>query len=163
MMDYLHESKVNLLYVPQTDGAKVLRLFDASPHVGRLPEVVMQRLADEGSKANSVGDDLWLTDNGVLDSPFYLFTRLDHRNLSSGWLGIEVEVPDLVEALRSESAGDFMLLDAQGQIIFTNAAQSTLVDSLHRLEPRNSFGFIGPGWFPDSLAIRKKLGYSDWQ
>jgi len=163
MRDYLHESKVNLLYVPQTDEPRVLRLFDASPHVGRLPEVVIQRLADEGSQAYSVGDDLWLTDNGVLDSPFYLFTRLDHRNLSSGWLGIEVEVPDLVEALRSESAGDFMLLDAQGQIIFTNAAQSTLVDSLHRLEPRNSFGFIGPGWFPDSLAIRKKLGYSGWQ
>lgn len=163
MMDYLHESKVNLLYVPQTNEPEALRLFDASPQVGPLPKVVMQRLADEGSKANSEGDDLWLTDNGVLDSPFYLFTRLDHRNLSSGWLGIEVEVPDLVEALRSESAGDFMLLDAQGQIIFTNAAQSTLVNSLHRLEPKNSFGFIGSGWFPDSLAIRKKLGYSGWQ
>lgn len=44
-----------------------------------------------------------------------------------------------------------------------NAAQSTLVDSLHTLEPQNSFGFIGSGWLPDSLAIRKKLGYSGWQ
>jgi len=163
MKDYLHESKVNLLYVPQTDDPKVVRLFDASPRVGCLPKVVMQRLADEGKQAYPRGDDLWLTDNRVLDSPLYLFTRLDDRNLSSGWLGIEVEVPDLVEALSSESAGDFMLLDGQGQIIFTNAAQSALVDSLHMLKPKSSFGFIGQGWFPDRLAIRKKLGYSGWQ
>ena len=163
MMDYLHESKVNLLYVPQTDEPNVVRLFDASARPESLPKVVLHRLVDEGSKAYSFGDGLWLTDNNVLDSPFYLFTRLDNRNLSSGWVGMEVEVPDLIEALRSESAGDFMLLDAQGQIIFTNAAQSTLVDSLHTLEPQNSFGFIGSGWLPDRLAIRKQLGYSGWQ
>jgi len=163
MMDYLHDSKVNLLYVPQTDEPQVVRLFDLSSRQEPLPKVVLQRLADEGSRGYSYGDDLWLTDNKVLDSPFYLFTRLDSRNPASGWLGIEVEVPDLVEALRSESAGDFMLLGSQGQIIFTNAAQSTLVDSLHTLEPQNSFGFIGSGWLPDSLAIRKKLGYSGWQ
>ncbi|KOX66020.1 histidine kinase [Pseudomonas psychrophila] len=163
MMDYLHESKVNLLYVPQTDEPQVVRLFDLSSRQEPLPNVVLQRLADEGGRGGASGEDLWLTDNNVLDSPFYLFTRLDSRNTASGWLGIEVEVPDLVEALRSESAGDFMLLGSQGQIIFTNAAQSTLVDSLHTLEPQNSFGFIGTGWFPDSLAIRKKLGYSGWQ
>ena len=163
MMDYLHESKVNLLYVPQTDEPQVVRLFDLSSRQEPLPNVVLQRLADEGGRGDSNDEDLWLTDNKVLDSPFYLFTRLDSRNTASGWLGIEVEVPDLVEALRSESAGDFMLLGSQGQIIFTNAAQSTLVDSLHTLEPQNSFGFIGSGWFPDSLAIRKKLGYSGWQ
>ena len=164
MMDYLYESKVNLLYVPPADQPQVVRLFDASPGLDPLlPRVVLQRLAEEGDRAYSFDDDLWLTDNKVLDSPFYLFARLDSRNLSSGWLGIEVEVPDLIEALRSDSAGDFMLLDAQGQIIFTNAAQSTLVDSLHALEARNSFGFIGSGWLPDSLAIRKKLGYSGWQ
>ena len=163
MTDYLHESKVNLLYVPQADKPKVVRLFDASSNLEPLPQMVLQRLADEGAKAYSFSDDLWLTDNKVLDTPFYLFSRLDSRNVSSGWLGIEVEVPDLVEALRSESAGDFMLLDGQGQIIFTNAAQSTLVDSWHSLKPKNSFGFIGAGWIPDSLAIRKKLGYSGWQ
>ena len=133
MTDYLHESKVNLLYVPQADKPKVVRLFDASSNLEPLPQMVLQRLADEGAKAYSFSDDLWLTDNKVLDTPFYLFSRLDSRNVSSGWLGIEVEVPDLVEALRSESAGDFMLLDGQGQIIFTNAAQSTLVDSWHSL------------------------------
>ena len=163
MMDYLHESKVNLLYVPQTHTPEVVRLFDSSGEVEPLPKVVLQRLVDEGAKSYSFGDDLWLTDNRVLDSPFYLFSRLDNRNLSSGWLGIEVEVPDLVDALRSESAGDFMLLNSQGQILFTNAAQSSLVGSLQTLEPKNSFGFIGSGWFPDSLAIRKKLGYSGWQ
>lgn len=163
MLEYLRESKVNLLYVPQTEDPKVVRLFDASHTLGPLPKMVLQRLEDEGSKHFIVGDDLWLTDSKVLDSPFYLFTRLDSRDVASGWLGIEVEVPDLVEALRSESAGDFMLLDGQGQIIFTNAAQSTLVESLHRLEPRNAFGFIGSGWIPESLAIRKQLGYSGWQ
>lgn len=163
MRDYLRDSKINLLYVPQTDDPKVVRLFNASSHLGPLPEGVVQRLMDEGGKHFIVGDDLWLTDSRALDSPFYLFTRLDNRNVSSGWLGIEVEVPDLVEALRSDSAGDFMLLNGQGKIIFTNAAQFTLVKSLHHLEPKNAFGFIGSGWIPESLAIRKQLGYSGWQ
>ena len=162
MMDYLQESKVNLLYVPQTDNPQVVRLVDASSNLEPLPKDVLQALVEEG-RAYSLGDDLWLTDNKVLDSPFYLFTPLDNRSASSGWLGIEVEVPDLVDALRSESAGDFMLLDSQGQILFTNAVQSPLVSSLQTLEPHPSFGFIGTGWFPDSLAIRKNLGYSGWQ
>ncbi|MCG4787790.1 hypothetical protein L0N33_20950, partial [Roseburia faecis] len=61
MTDYLHESKVNLLYVPQTDKPKVVRLFDASGSLEPLPQVVLQRLVDEGAKAYSFGDDLWLT------------------------------------------------------------------------------------------------------
>lgn len=163
MRDYLRESKVNLLYVPQTENPEVVRVFDTSSHLEPLPKTVLQQLMDEGGKSYTFGDDLWLTDSSNLDSPFYLFTRLDNRKLDSGWLGIEVEVTDLVAALRSESAGDFMLLDGQGHIIFTNASPSTRVDSLHALEPKTSFGFIGHWWFPDSLAIRKKLGYSGWQ
>ncbi|MCU1729172.1 ATP-binding protein [Pseudomonas sp. 7P_10.2_Bac1] len=163
MMEYLRESKVSLLYVPQTEEPKVVRLFDASSHLEPVPKAVLQRLVDEGSKWYTFSDDLWLTDRKILDSSFYLFTRLDTRNLTSGWMGIEVEAPDLVAALRSDSAGDFMLLDGQGQIIFTNAVQSPLVEALPSLAPKNSFGFIGRGWLPDSLAIRKKLGYSSWQ
>ena len=158
MMTYLRQNKVNLLYVPYAADPEVVRLFDASSHLKPLPTLVLQRLAAHGDV-----DELWLTDNQVLDSPFYLFARLDNRQASSGWLGIEVDVPDLVEALRSESAGDFMLLDSQGQIIFANAVRSPLVDSLHSLEAQNSFGFIGSGWFPDRLAIRKQLGYSGWK
>ncbi|MFP3517528.1 ATP-binding protein [Pseudomonas sp. SIMBA_077] len=163
MMDYLRASKVNLLYVPQIEDPKVLRLFDASSNLGAMPKAVLQRLVDEGSKWYSLSDDLWLTDRKTLDSAFYLFARLDERNPASGWLGIEVQVPDLIAALRNESAGDFMLLDGQGQIIFTNAAQSNLVDSLRTLTPKNSFGFIGHAWLPNKLAISKKLAYSNWQ
>ena len=163
MMDYFRRHKVNLLYVPQIDAPKVVRLFDASTQLPQLPAVVLQRLADLGKPSHSPVDELWLTDDQVLDSPFYLFKRLDKRKPDSGWLGIEVEVSDLVEALRSESAGDFILLDDQGQILFSNAVQSSLVGSLHTLNPQNSFGFIGNGWFPERLAIRKQLGFSGWQ
>ena len=163
MMDYLRRHKINLLYVPQTEAPKVVRLFDASTQLPQLPAVVLQRLADLGKPSHQPIDELWLTDDQVLDSPFYLFKRLDKRKRDSGWLGIEVEVSDLVEALRSESAGDFILLDDQGQILFSNAVQSSLVGSLHSLNPKNSFGFIGSGWFPERLAIRKQLGFSGWQ
>lgn len=163
MVEHLSESKVSLLYVSQAQDPEVVRLFNTTSHLRPVPKEILQRLEDEASKWYSLRDDLWLTDKKALDSPFYLFARLDNRNLASGWLGIEVEGADLIDALSSESAGDFMLLDGNGQIIFTNAVQSTLVDSLHTLAPKNSFGFIGRGWFPDSLAIRKKLGYSNWQ
>ena len=163
MMEYLSESKVSLLYVPQAPVPEVVRLFDASSNSKTVPKPVLQRLEDENSKWYSFSDDLWLTDRKTQDSAFYLFARLDNRNMASGWLGIEVKGADLIAALHSESAGDFMLLDGKGQIIFTNAAKSNLVDSLHMLTPKNAFGFIGRGWFPDSLAIRKKLSYSSWQ
>ena len=163
MMDYFRRHKINLLYVPQIDAPKVVRLFDTSSHLPQLPAVVLQRLADLGKPSHSSVDELWLTDDQVLDSPFYLFKRLDKRRPDSGWLGIEVEVPALVEALGSESAGDFLLLDDQGRILFSNAVQSSLVSSLHTFNAQQSFGFIGGGWFPDRLAIRKQLGFSGWQ
>ncbi|SDV01886.1 ATP-binding protein [Pseudomonas mucidolens] len=163
IMGYLRENKVNLLYVPHAAAPEVTRLFDVSPPSQPVPKVVLQRLTEMGSPVQSSVDEVWLTDNRVIDSPFYLFERLDNRQASSGWLGIEVEVPDLVEALRSDSAGDFILLDGQGQIIFTNAAHSPVLDSLHAFNTQSSFGFIGSGWFPDRLAIRKQLGYSGWQ
>ena len=163
MMDYLRQNKVNLLYVPQAVAPEVIRLFDASAHLQPIPKTVLQRLVDMGSPVQRSVDEVWLTDDRVLDSPFYLFERLDNRQATSGWLGIEVEVPDLVEALRSDNAGDFILLGNQGQIIFTNAVHSPFIDSLHAFNTQSSFGFIGSGWFPDRLAIRKQLGYSGWQ
>jgi len=163
MKDYLYQKKVNLLYVQQAFPHKVMRLYDSSAGSEIPSTAIFQRLNDEASESRSADEDLWITDNNLLDSPFYLFTPLESHISSSGWLCLEVQALDLVDALRSESAGEFMLLDRRGQIIFTNAAKSTLVESLSALDLKHPFGLIGTGWLPDSLAIRKNLGYSGWQ
>ncbi|RZA09005.1 MAG: hybrid sensor histidine kinase/response regulator, partial [Proteobacteria bacterium] len=95
--------------------------------------------------------------------PLYIFTRLDERSPASGWLGLEVDVPDLMEALRHDSAGDFLLLDARGEVIFTSAVGQSAYQALDLLRSSNAFGLVGGGWLPQHLAIKKQLGYSQWQ
>jgi two-component system, NarL family, capsular synthesis sensor histidine kinase RcsC len=163
MKDYLYENKVNLLYFPRTAGARLVPLFSSSAGLSEVPKEVIQRLADEDNKSFSVSDYLLLTDNTDLNSPLFLFTRLDDRTRRSGWLGIEVAVTDLLNELSNDTAGSFILLDNLGQIIFRNSIASRSDDSYHLKKAENYFGFVGVGLFPDRLAIRKKISYSGWE
>jgi two-component system capsular synthesis sensor histidine kinase RcsC len=160
---YLRQKKVNLLYVDEVDRDAVVRLFNARAPVSVVPSDLLAQLRQSPSDSNLTDDDLWLTDPQREDSPLYIFTRLDDRSTHSGWLGLEVESPDLLSALRNEDAGQFMLLNAQGQLIFDSAQDPSASLGLEQLPRPQSFGFVGRGWLPDHLAIRKQLGYSDWQ
>ncbi|MBC3950803.1 response regulator [Pseudomonas folii] len=162
-VSYLRTNKVNLLYVGKADSSEVVRLFTASDTVPVIPAAVLARLRLGDHQGDIADDDLWLTDQHSLNASLYIFTRLDERSSESGWLGFEVESPDLMSALHKESAGQFMLLDAEGQLIFASADRRPLSLALEQLSARQSFGFVGNGWMPDHLAIRKQLGYSDWQ
>ncbi len=124
---------------------------------------------------------MWLTDPGRLDSPLYIFIRMDERNVTSGWLGLEVDGPDLVnhrdlhsfptrrssdlvKALEHEQAGDFKLLDANGHLILSNTPLPPGQDGqMQRVPTSASFGWEGEHWLPERLTIRKHLDYSNWQ
>ncbi|EXF95612.1 sensor histidine kinase [Pseudomonas fluorescens HK44] len=163
MIDYLRHSKVNLLYVGEADHSKVVRLFTAREPVPEILPQLLARLRAAHIDYDVRSDDLWLTDQQRQGSPLYIFTRLDERSTQSGWLGLEVESPDLLSALQNENAGQFMLLDSEGQLIFDSAESRPPSVGLKQLPAPQSFGFVGRDWLPDHLAIRKQLGYSDWQ
>ncbi len=164
MLDYLEANQVNLIYVAQRAEPLVERLFTAGPAPDAVPQTVLQRLMAVDTGNVSVSDELWLTEQSRLDSPLYIFTRLDDRSPSSGWLGLEVDGPDLINALQHEKAGDFMLLDAAGQLIFSSTPQQPpAVQVLRQYHGTASFGWEGRRGLPDRLAIRKHLGYSQWQ
>ncbi len=164
MLDYLQANQVNLIYVPQRATPLVERLFTVGEAPGAVPESVLKRLMAVDTGKVSVSDELWLTEQSRLDSSLYIFTRLDERSPSSGWLGLEVDGPNLINALQHEKAGDFMLLDGAGQLIFSSAPhQPAAAQVLRQYHSTASFGWEGSRWLPDRLAIRKHLGYSHWQ
>ncbi|MEE8875374.1 ATP-binding protein [Pseudomonas helleri] len=162
MRDYLRQHQVNLLYVLDKGQPTVTRLFNVTSSPDKVPDVVLRQLMAQTQGDFSLRDDVWLRDASLTDSPLYAFSRLDDRVLGSGWLGLEVQVPDMVAALHHEGAGDFMLLDGRGNVLFSSSAEP--VGNLrHQLQAIRSFGFIGTGLFPEKLAIRKRMDYSDWQ
>ena len=163
-LDYLEANRVNLIYVPQRAQPAVERLYTVGTEPAAVPESVLHRLIAVDTGNVSVSDELWLTEQSRLDSPLYIFTRLDERSPTSGWLGLEVDAPDLINALQHEKAGDFMLLDSAGQLIFSSAPhQPAAAQALRQYHATASFGWEGSRWLPDRLAIRKHLGYSQWQ
>ncbi|PVZ12662.1 MULTISPECIES: ATP-binding protein [unclassified Pseudomonas] len=163
MLGHLKANRINLIYVPQRPGSAVQRLYSAWP-TAAVPGEVLQRLLAVDTGAVPATDELWLTEQNRLDSPLYLFTRLDDRSPASGWLGFEVDGPDLIQALRHEQAGDFLLLDGDGTLIFSSSLQPPqAVLALRHARAGATFGWEGGGWLPDRLAIRKQLAYSHWQ
>lgn len=163
MLAYLQHNRVNLLYVGQGEEAQVDRLYSVGDASASVPGHVLQRLRELDRSGQATGESLWLTDHDMTDSPLYIFTRLDERSPASGWLGLEVEGPDLMDALRHDEAGDFLLLDSQGQLIFTSMSSQDAHLALNLSGAVTAFGLAGTQWFPDHLAIRKQLGYSNWQ
>ncbi|MCO8162952.1 ATP-binding protein [Pseudomonas sp. 21LCFQ010] len=164
MLGHLERNQVNLIYVPQRKVPEVQRLFTSGDTSKEVPLEVLQRLLTVDTGKVSVSDELWLTEQSRLDSPLYIFTRLDERTPTSGWLGLEVDGPELVNALRHEQAGDFMLLDGAGKLIFSSTPhQPGAVHALRHERSTARFGWEGGGWLPDRLAIRKHLSYSHWQ
>ncbi|MDZ5604553.1 response regulator [Pseudomonas sp. RP23018S] len=160
LLDYVRANQVNLVYIPHNPLGQVQRLFTSAHAPASIPAGVLQRVRETDAQR----DELWLTAPGRLDSPLYLFTRLDERDVSSGWLGLEVDGPDLIKALQHEQAGDFTLLDGSGQPIVSNTAQFMETSGpLAGVSATPSFGWEGGHWLPERLTIRKHLDYADWQ
>ncbi|RZA18389.1 MAG: hybrid sensor histidine kinase/response regulator, partial [Proteobacteria bacterium] len=163
MLDYLRSSQVSLIYVPQSPEEAVQRLFTAADHNDRVPARVLERVRSVND-SRAPQDELWLTDLGRLDSPLYIFIRMDERNVTSGWLGLEVAGPNLTEALKHEQAGDFKLLDGNGQLILSSTPLPPGAENSAQSAPSAaSFGWEGGYWLPERLTIRKRLDYSNWQ
>lgn len=98
-----------------------------------------------------------LTENSAL----YLFTLLDKRDPASGWLGLEIEGTDISAAMDRKYAGDFVVLNAQGEEIFASALNPGLRQALKSFAGDKHFGFTGEGVWPDYLIMRNQLGYAD--
>ncbi|CAM4106133.1 ATP-binding protein [Pseudomonas wadenswilerensis] len=163
MRDFLKAKQVNLLYVSNGINDQVSRLYSATPVVGALSKTILSHL--EALKHNDAPalEELWLTEQSSLHPRLYIFIRLDERDRESGWLGLEMDSQEVSTALSDQSAGEFMMLNSQGMLVFTNSHVTPLSEKLLQLQGQNFFGFLGAGWWPDHLVIRKQLKSSDWQ
>ncbi|MCK3865377.1 ATP-binding protein [Pseudomonas sp. B329] len=162
MRDYLEAKQLNLLYVNTTPTPQVTRLYDTSAQVLPISKPMLERLK---ALQNAPGrlNTLWLSDNTDHHSQLYLFIRLDERDVESGWLGLEMESRKVSSSLSDQSAGEFMMLNSQGMLIFTNSNDTQLSQQYLKPTEDSFFGFVGNGFLPDHLVIRKHLKSSDWQ
>ena len=163
MREYLKAKQLNLLYVNAGPTPQVTRLYDATTQVLPISKCLLNRLKAVQHGDPSTLNEIWLSDRTEGHSHLYIFIRLDERDPESGWLGMEMESREVSSALSDKSAGEFMMLSSQGMLVFTNSDNAQL--SQQRLRPGEDsfFGFVGNGWLPDHLVIRKHLKSSDWQ
>jgi two-component system capsular synthesis sensor histidine kinase RcsC len=163
MCDYMKGKQVNLLYVNTGPNAQVTRLYDSTPMVPVFSSTTLSQLETLTNDDSSSIDELWLTDRTEQRSHLYIFMRLDSHDKDSGWLGLEMDSREVSTTLNDQSAGEFMMFNSQGMLVFTNSSTTQLSLMLLKPQGHNFFGFVGNGLVPDHLVIRKQLKSSDWQ
>jgi len=163
MRDFLKAKRLNLLYISCGAKPQVLRLFNGTviPHKFPLP-ILGQLQAFYHSDVEDL-KELWLTYANEEHSQLYIFIRLDERDPGSGWLGLEMDNREISSALSDHSAGEFTMFNAQGMPLFSNSQEPPPRQDLPLLRQQDFFGFVGTGWLPEQLVLRKQLKSSDWQ
>ncbi|EPF1434824.1 TPA: ATP-binding protein [Pseudomonas aeruginosa] len=162
MRTYLKARQVNLLYVDAGARPHMRWLYNANAQASPPSPAMLAQLRAAGLRAKSPGE-VWLADLDAHRSRLFIFLRLDERDPDSGWLGLEIDSHAVSSSLKDTSAGEFMMFNADGMLVFTNSPGPTLVGSLRHPMDNNFFGFAGQGLLPEHLVISKPLMSSDWQ
>ncbi|MBK5528734.1 response regulator [Pseudomonas sp. TH08] len=163
MRDYLKARQLNLVYVSSGPRTQVLRLYNATAVIGRVPETMLEQLQTLKHHNSGNVKELWLTHAADGHSQLYIFIRLDARDINSGWLGLEMDDREVSSALNDHSAGEFTMFNSQGKPLFSNSHKPPPEQHLPLLRQQDFFGFVGDGWLPEQLVLRKQLKSSDWQ
>ena len=163
MRDYLKTKQVNLIYASSGANAQVARLYSTTPKLNGFPPAMLKQLETLKRYNAPALEELWLTYQSDRHSQLYIFIRLDKRDANSGWLGLEMDGREVSSALNDHSVGEFMMFNSRGMLLFSNSHTAQLSQNLLQLQRQDFFGFVGPGWLPDHLVIRKQLKSSDWQ
>ena len=166
-LNYLHDDQINLLYVKAGAAEHVERLTQSTHHQLPIDQDILSQLKVLERSPLPVMGEYWFnaTPNLVLaqSTSLYLFTLLDKRDPLSGWLGLEIEGRDISAAMDRKHAGDFVVLNALGEEIFSSALNPGLKQAMQGLSNDRHFGFTGDGLWPDYLIMRNQLGYADLQ
>ncbi|MFJ2709433.1 ATP-binding protein [Pseudomonas sp. NPDC087346] len=164
MREYMQRNQLDLIYVSGGENAQSNRLYSVHSSQPDLPQSLLNRLQALNDLPPSQDQELWLTDETAPTSQLFIFIRLDDSVRNSGWLGLKMEGQAVSAALGDRSAGTFMMFNSQGTLLFANSPTQRLCEALTRqLQTNDYFGFVGNGWLPDHLVIRKQLQSTDWQ
>ena len=122
---YLGNKQVNLLYVSSGNDVRVKRLHTATPVIADFPQAMLDRLQALKRDNNAALEELWLTNQSDSHSQLYMFIRLDERDVDSGWLGLDMDGREVSHALDDRSAGQFMMFNSDGMLVFSNSQRAT--------------------------------------
>ena len=162
MCAYLKARQVNLLYVDAGAQGSMRWLYNSDAQASPPSPALLEQLRDAGHRPTAPRE-LWLADQDAPRSRLFIFLRLDERDPDSGWLGLEIDSQAVSPSLEDASAGEFMMFNADGMLVFTNSPNPTLERSRPQPSGDNFFGFAGAGFLPEYLVISKPLMSSDWQ
>lgn len=163
MRDYLKAKQLNLIYVTSGAEAKAVRLYNSTPMTSDFSKAMLDQLPPLKRATPAALQELWLTHHTEGHSQLYIFIRLDEGDLNSGWLGLEMDDQEVSNTLSDHSAGEFTMFNSQGLPLFSNSNTPLTSQHLPHLQQHDFFGFVGTGWLPEQLVLRKQLKSSDWQ
>ncbi|WP_339530191.1 MULTISPECIES: ATP-binding protein [unclassified Pseudomonas] len=163
MRDNLKARQLNLVYVSSGPQPQVWRLYNATSVTSAFGRATLEHLQTLEHPNSDNLKELWLTHASDGHSQLYIFIRLDERDINSGWLGLEMDDREISSALSDHSAGEFTMFNSQGMPLFSNSHNPPPGQNLPLVQQKDFFGFVGDGWLPEQLVLRKQLKSSDWQ
>ncbi|WP_422419774.1 ATP-binding protein [Pseudomonas sp. GZD-222] len=161
MISVLTESRINLVYVDEP-GTAVVYLSKSLVFQAPLSDQVIRRLHEIDTQALRPDQQIWISDQYSIPPRLYLFTLADPDRLRSGWIGMEMDASDVTNTLHDDTAGQFMMLNPNGDVMMSSASVTESTAPTAIMEINKTFGLAGAGVVPDKMVMRKKLGYSDW-
>ncbi|EJM27514.1 response regulator [Pseudomonas sp. GM25] len=161
-VEFLEKNRINLVYVADEPDFPAFYLNGGSAPIAPLSGDILQRLHRLGEQVPVVSQEVWMSDQSASPPRIYVFTLMDRSRAQSGWIGMEMDASDVTNTLHDDTAGQFMMLNASGEIMMSSAGVALPSPAL-RLEIGQNFGFSGPGAVPDRLVMRRQLGFSNWQ
>ncbi|NUU38418.1 ATP-binding protein [Pseudomonas sp. C2B4] len=163
MTDFLKEKRVNLVYIAQKADALPVYLSRASTSLAPISEGILRRLHGFNGQLPGTAQEVWLSDQATAPARLYLFTLADAHRPQSGWIGMEMDAADVTNTLHDDAAGQFVMVNPNGDVMMSSAPIDQNAPSPMKLELGQNFGFAGDGFLPDRLVMRKQLGYSNWK
>ncbi|MGJ7515675.1 ATP-binding protein [Pseudomonas baetica] len=163
MTDFLRDKRVNLVYVAQKSDARPVYLSRASTWSAPISEDILRRLHGFNGQLPGIAQEVWLSDQTTSPARLYLFALADAHRPQYGWIGLEMDAADVTHTLHDDTAGQFVMVNPNGEVMMSSVPIDQNAPSAMRLELGQNFGFAGDGFLPDRLVMRKQLGYSNWK
>jgi two-component system capsular synthesis sensor histidine kinase RcsC len=162
MVDYLRESQINLVYIPEVRGERITYITNTLKFEKPIPDKIVQRLREERGQNFGSTQDVWLSDVSLTSPRLYLFKKLEFQQYQSGWIGMEMDVSDLQNALHGDSAGQYVIQNLHGDVMISSTLIAKFL-SLPTFELENDLSFSLDGLWPAQLIMQKNMGYSGWR
>ncbi|WP_433766392.1 ATP-binding protein [Pseudomonas putida] len=161
--DFLRQNRINLVFVAQRPDSRPGYVSQSFTPTAPISADIVRRLRSFNGQVPGTAQEVWLSDQASKPARLYVFAPVDTHRPQSGWIGMEMDAAEVSNTLHDDSAGQFVMLNPNGDVMMSSVRLDQFAPVPMKLELGQNFGFAGSGFLPDRLVMRKQLGYSNWK